>query len=152
MGDVRFVIPPGAKNHTVSTVSKPTQRDMMIYDVMPHSHLRGKAARLAVKYPDGREQIVLNVPRYDFNWQTGYVLKEPLTIPKGSTLVWDMTWDNSTQNPANPDPTQPVRWGDQTWEEMGIGFIRYRWVDEVSSQEKKAESVAPGGERTAAAR
>jgi peroxiredoxin len=150
MGDVRFVIPPGAKNHTVSTVSKPTQRDMMIYDVMPHSHLRGKAARLAVKYPDGREHIVLNVPRYDFNWQTGYVLKQPLTIPKGSTLVWDMTWDNSSQNPANPDPSQPVRWGDQTWEEMGIGFIRYRWLDEAVGQEKTAESNSSASERTAA--
>jgi peroxiredoxin len=138
MGDLRFTIPPGAKEHTVTTKSRPTNRDMIVYDIMPHAHLRGKAARLEVTYPDGREEVLLNVPRYDFNWQTGYVLTQPATIPKGSTLVWRFSWDNSAQNPANPDPTQPVRWGDQTFEEMGLVFIRYRWTDEATGQQKTA--------------
>jgi len=144
MGDNRFTIPPGAKDHTV-TQTREIKRDMIVYDIMPHSHVRGKASRMTAIFPDGREQILLNVPRYDFNWQTGYVFQEPILIPKGAKLVWDMTWDNSKQNLANPDPTQPVRWGDQTWEEMGLGFFRYRWVDE----ETKAAVAAPAAERTA---
>jgi len=150
MGDLRFVIPPGAKDHTVTTKSKPTQRDMIVYDIMPHGHLRAKAARLEVTYPDGREEVLLNVPRYDFNWQTGYVLTQPVTIPKGSTLVWNFTWDNSAQNPANPDPEIPVRWGDQTFEEMGLVFMRFRWTDEATGQQKNADSAKSASERTAA--
>lgn len=146
MGDNTFAIPPGAKDYT-KTSTRTIQRDMIIYDIMPHSHVRGKSARMTAVYPDGKSEILLNVPRWDFNWQTGYVLKEPKTIPKGTKLVWDMTWDNSKQNPANPDPTQTIKWGDQTWEEMGLGFFRYRWVDEG---EKKAE--AKQSEQTASTR
>jgi hypothetical protein len=148
MGDNRFVIPPGVKNHTI-TQTREIKRDMMIYDIMPHGHLRASAARMTAEFPDGRTEILLNVPRYDFNWQTGYVLKEPKLIPKGTKLTYEFTWDNSKQNPANPDPTQPVRWGDQTWEEMGLGFFRYRWMDEVVGEEKKADA-AKAAERTAA--
>jgi len=151
MGDLKFVIPPGAKHHTV-TSTRDVTRDMLVYDIMPHSHVRGKASRMTAIFPDGREQILLNVPRYDFNWQTGYVLKEPLLIPKGTKLVWDMTWDNSKQNPANPDPTKEVRWGDQTWEEMGLGFFRYRWLDEEVGAPKKAAAATSVLEKTAATR
>jgi thiol-disulfide isomerase/thioredoxin len=151
MGDNRFVIPPGAKDYML-TSSRVIQRDMLVYDFMPHAHVRGKASRMTATFPDGREQILLNVPRYDFNWQTGYVLKEPLLLPKGTKLVWNMTWDNSTLNPANPDPTKEVRWGDQTWEEMGLGFFRYRWVDETVGQDKKAAAPTPTVAKTAANR
>ncbi|HYM34836.1 MAG TPA: redoxin family protein [Steroidobacteraceae bacterium] len=151
MGDNRFAIPPGAKDYTV-TQEREIKRDMIVYDIMPHAHLRGKASRMTAIFPDGRTQILLNVPRYDFNWQTGYILKEPILIPKGSKLVWDMTWDNSKQNPANPDPTQTVRWGDQTFEEMGLGFFRYRWVDEeVGKEKEKKAATETVPERTAAA-
>jgi len=150
MGDNRFVIPPDAKDY-MATSTRVITRDMLIYDIMPHSHVRGKASRMTATYPDGHTEILLNVPRYDFNWQTGYVLAEPRLIPKGTTLTWDMTWDNSTQNPANPDHTQTVRWGDQTWEEMGLGFFRYRWVDEEIGKDKKANAPQPALERTAAA-
>jgi len=153
MGDNSFAIPPGAKDYTL-TSTRTISRDMLVYDMMPHAHVRGKASRMTAVFADGHEQILLNVPRYDFNWQTGYVLKEPLLIPKGTKLVWNMTWDNSTQNPANPDPAQTVHWGDQTWEEMGLGFFRYRWLDEENSpdkgQEKKADTTTVP-ERTAAA-
>jgi hypothetical protein len=148
MGDNQFAIPPGAKDYLL-TSTRTIPRDMLIYDIMPHSHVRGKASRMTATYPDGHTEILLNVPRWDFNWQTGYVLKEPKLIPKGTKLVWDMTWDNSKQNPANPDPTQTVHWGDQTWEEMGLGFFRYRWLDEEVGAEKKADAQ-PAAEKTAA--
>jgi len=149
MGDNRFAIPPGAKDFTV-TSTREIQRDMLVYDIMPHSHVRGKASRMTAIFADGHQQILLNVPRWDFNWQTGYVLTEPVLLPKGTKLVWDMTWDNSQQNPANPDPTQTVHWGDQTWEEMGLGFFRYRWLDEENGKERKAATTTLP-ERTAAA-
>jgi peroxiredoxin/mono/diheme cytochrome c family protein len=127
--DFRFEIPPGAKEYGTTTTREIT-RDMLVYNFMPHSHLRGKTGKMSIIYPDGKEEILLNVPKYDFNWQTVYEYAEPKKIPAGSKLVWTFAWDNSTQNPANPDPTKAVRWGDQTFEEMGIGFIRFRYLDE----------------------
>ena len=150
MGDPRFVIPAGAKRHTVTNKSPPTKQTMIVYDMMPHAHLRGRAARLTVKYPDGREEILLNVPRYDFNWQTDYIPVKPLTIPKGSVLEWSMTWDNSAQNPHNPDPAKPVRWGDQTWEEMGLIFMRYRWLNEAAAPVERKAATESSTQRTAA--
>ncbi|WP_129641096.1 redoxin domain-containing protein [Peristeroidobacter agariperforans] len=139
--DFKFEIPPGAKEHT-TTVTRPIQRDMLIYNIMPHSHLRGRAGTMTAVYPDGREEILLNVPKYDFNWQTVYEYQQPKTIPAGSKLVWRFSWDNSTQNPANPDPTKPVRWGDQTFEEMGIGFVRFRYLDETTDKARVSASKA----------
>jgi peroxiredoxin len=127
--DFRFQIPPGAKEYG-TTVSRDITRDMLVYNFMPHSHLRGKSGTMSVVYPDGKQEILLNVPKYDFNWQTVYEYKEPKKIPAGSKLVWNFNWDNSTQNPGNPDPTKSVKWGDQTFEEMGIGFVRFRYLDE----------------------
>lgn len=101
-------------------------------------------------YPDGREEILLNVPKYDFNWQTVYEYRQPKTIAAGSKPVWRFSWDNSTQNPANPDPTKPVRWGDQTFEEMGIGFVRFRYLDETTDKPRVSESQATQGGKTAA--
>ncbi|MGH8187993.1 MAG: redoxin family protein [Steroidobacteraceae bacterium] len=127
--DFRFEIPPGAKDHA-TTVTREITRDMLVYNFMPHSHLRGKRGTMTAVYSDGREEILLNVPKYDFNWQTVYEYREPKKIPAGTKLVWTFAWDNSTQNPANPDPTKAVKWGDQTFEEMGIGFMRFRYLDE----------------------
>ncbi len=120
-------IPPHAKAHTES-VAHVFERDVMLYSLMPHAHLRGRAAKFIARFPDGREETLLSVPRYDFNWQTVYVLEEPKRLPAGTTVTFDMTWDNSAQNPANPDPTRTVPWGDQTWDEMNAGWIRYREV------------------------
>jgi len=89
---------------------------------MPHTHVRGKAFRYELTYPDGKHEVVLDVPRYDFNWQLEYKLREPLYVPMGTRLRATAWYDNSSGNPANPDPTKQVRWGDQTWEEMMIGF------------------------------
>jgi len=127
--DFRFQIPPGAKEYG-TTVKRDVTRDMLVYNFMPHSHLRGKSGTMSVVYPDGKQEILLNVPKYDFSWQTVYEYQDPKKIPAGSKLVWNFNWDNSTQNPGNPDPSKTVKWGDQTFEEMGIGFIRYRYLDE----------------------
>lgn len=120
-------IPPHAKAHA-ETVVHTFERDVVLYSLMPHAHLRGKAAKFTAVFPDGREETLLSVPRYDFNWQTVYVLSEPRPLPAGTQVTFEMVWDNSAQNPANPDPSRTVPWGDQTWDEMNAGWIRYREI------------------------
>ena len=119
-----FAIPPGEPNHLVEAEATFTS-DVKIWTMHPHMHFRGKDMTYTATYPDGRKEIVLRVPRYDFNWQGDYWLKEPLSLPKGSTLRVTAHFDNSTANKANPNPKETVRWGDQTWEEMMIGFMTY---------------------------
>jgi hypothetical protein len=88
-------------------------------------HLRGKAFQYTVVYPDGRQEMILSVPKYDFNWQLTYELAEPLDLPKGARIDCVAWYDNSPNNKFNPDPSKEVRWGDQTWEEMMIGWFTY---------------------------
>jgi hypothetical protein len=128
--DTDLKIPANTKAHTVS-LSRTFDRDVLIYTLMPHAHVRGDAAEYVVKYPDGKEEVLLSVPKYDFNWQTTYELKTPKLLPKGSVVTYSTTYDNSTQNKANPDPNIEVRWGEQTWEEMLYGDVRFRYPDEV---------------------
>jgi peroxiredoxin len=118
-------IPPHAADHAV-TVSHVFERDIVLYSLMPHAHLRGKAARFTVTFPDGREEVLLSVPNYDFGWQSVYQLREPRVLPAGTRVDFLMRWDNSARNHANPDPARTVPWGDQTWDEMNAGWIRYR--------------------------
>ncbi len=119
--NVMFAIPPGHPNYEV--VAKQTiNRDTYLSTMYPHMHMRGKDVTYTIVYPDGREELVLRVPKYDFNWQLNYRLAEPKLMPKGSTLLITAHYDNSKDNPFNPDPTATVRWGDQTWEEMLIGY------------------------------
>jgi hypothetical protein len=92
-------------------------------------HLRGKSFEYRVIFPDGRKETLLSVPKYDFEWQTNYILAKPLFLPAGTRIECTAYFDNSAQNKNNPDPTRPVYWGDQTWEEMMIGFIDYYYVD-----------------------
>jgi len=116
-----FVIPPGDPNYEV-TGKTTFDRDTYLSTLYPHMHVRGKDATYSIVYPDGREEVVLRVPKYDFNWQLTYKLAEPKLIPKGSTLKVTMHYDNSRANRFNPDPTASVRWGEQTWEEMMLGY------------------------------
>jgi peroxiredoxin len=118
----RFEIPPGAANHKVEA-SMRFDRDSLMLAMFPHMHLRGKSFRYTAIYPDGREEVLLNIPHYDFNWQNGYVMLEPKLMPKGTRLHCLATFDNSEDNPHNPNPKAKVRWGDQTWEEMMIGYF-----------------------------
>jgi hypothetical protein len=117
-------IPAGASNHE-EWAALPVPREARILSFLPHMHVRGKAFRYEVMSPDGESQVVLDVPRYDFNWQLSYQLSEPLRVEKGSRLRATAWYDNSSGNPANPDPAKNVRWGNQTFEEMMIGYLEY---------------------------
>ena len=119
-----FAIPPGAANHPVEAEAT-FNEEVKIYSLHPHMHLRGKDMTYTATYPDGRQEILLRVPKYDFGWQTDYALAQPLTLPKGTKVRVAAHFDNSPANRANPDPKATVRWGDQTWEEMMIGFFTY---------------------------
>jgi peroxiredoxin len=119
-----FTIPAGADNHEVEQWFK-FPFDAYLISFMPHMHLRGKDFLYEVTYPDGKNEILLSVPRYDFNWQSYYREVKPLFMPKGSKIHCRAHFDNSAKNPNNPDPTIDVSWGEQTWEEMMIGWIDY---------------------------
>ena len=93
--------------------------------MLPHTHVRGKSWRYTATYPDGRSEVILSVPNYDFNWQTDYVFEQPLKLPKGTRIHAVAWYDNSAANKSNPDPTKDVGWGDQTWEEMMFTGIVY---------------------------
>ena len=122
--NARFVIPPGDASYEVRS-STTFGEDVHVSSLMPHMHVRGKDFTYTAVYPDGRSEVVLSVPRYDFNWQLVYRLKEPLRLPQGARLDCVAHFDNSAGNKYNPDPTKEVRWGDQTWEEMMIGWFDY---------------------------
>lgn len=118
-----LVIPPNADNHRVEARSQTAPTDVEILAFMPHMHLRGKSFSYAAHFPDGRKETLLDVPQYDFNWQTAYRVAKPVSLPKGAYLQCVAYFDNSENNLSNPDPTQTVRWGDQTWNEMMIGYF-----------------------------
>jgi len=129
-----FVIPPGANNQAVDSVIE-FNKDSHILGLIPHTHLRGKSWEYRMVYPDGRTEVVLSVPRYDFGWQTYYVFSKPLAAPKGARLEATAHYDNSSANRFNPDPKATVRWGDQTWEEMQYTGITYS-VDNQSNEKQ----------------
>jgi peroxiredoxin len=123
--NTRFEIPAGARDHEDRAVRTLT-RDILLYRLSPHMHYRGRRMRIDAEHPDGRRETLLNVPDYRFNWQRQYVLAEPKPLAAGTRIVATAGFDNSARNPANPDPTQPVRWGEQSFEEMLIGYFLYR--------------------------
>ena len=129
IADSSLTIPANTKAYSGS-LNHVFDRDVLLYSLLPHAHLRGSAAKFTAHYPDGHEEILLSVPKYDFNWLSIYFLQSPKLLPKGTRVVFDITWDNSAQNPLNPDPNKVVKWGDQTWEEMNVGWFRYREADE----------------------
>ena len=117
-----FEIPPDAANHRVDAAIQ-VEHDVTLLSLTPHMHLRGKSFEMSAVFPDGRREVLLSVPRYDFNWQLTYYLDEPMLLPAGTVLEGTAHFDNSSGNPHNPDPSSPVNWGDQSWEEMMIGFF-----------------------------
>jgi hypothetical protein len=120
----RLRIPPGAAAHP-ETASVPVPADVRLLGLFPHMHLRGKAFRYEVVAPDGTARTLLNVPRYDFNWQLGYQFAEPPLVAAGQRLRAIGWFDNSSDNPHNPDPARTVPWGPQTTDEMMIGYVEY---------------------------
>jgi hypothetical protein len=119
-----FRIPPNARNHEVRSCST-FDKDVELLSYAPHMHLRGKDMEFKAFYPDGRSEVLLRVPSYDFGWQTTYWLKSPLHIPKGTRIEVTAHFDNSMANPVNPNPSAAVRWGDPTYYEMMIGVINF---------------------------
>jgi hypothetical protein len=118
----RFLIPAGAAAHPVRS-QVPVLRPTRLLSFMPHMHLRGKSFRYTLEEQGREPEVLLDVPAYDFGWQSYYVLARPRELPVGAKIVCDAVFDNSPGNPANPDPTKPVTWGEQTWEEMMIGYV-----------------------------
>jgi peroxiredoxin len=126
LANMNVRIPPGASNHK-GQMTFTFPKDGVVLSFMPHMHLRGISARYVLAYPDGATKTLLAVPDYDFGWQSVYRLENPLHVPKGSRLTWTGHWDNSADNPRNPDPTKTVRWGLQTWDEMQNGWMEVVW-------------------------
>jgi len=148
VANLRFAIPPGDPNYQVDAQLRvPT--DVQLLSFLPHMHVRAKAAKYELT-AGGKTTALLDVPRYDFNWQLNYVLQFPISVKAGDTLKFTAWYDNSDKNPANPDPTKTVRWGSQTFDEMHLGYIEY-----ITPGEKPGEGGAglrrrPGGARTGA--
>lgn len=142
-GVMAFVIPPGDPNFRMVAWRK-MREDTILIGMNPHMHVRGKSFRYEAKYPDGRQEILLDVPKYDFNWQLWYNLAEPKLLPKGTELRCTAHFDNSPENPANPNPNRAVTWGEQTWDEMMFGF--YSIVEPVRAGRPAAAADESSGE------
>jgi mono/diheme cytochrome c family protein len=135
-----FTIPAGATAQRVDADVTLT-RDVTLWSMLPHTHVRGRRWEYQATYPDGRVETILAVPKYDFNWQTEYVFKEPLKLPRGTKIHASAWYDNSSNNRSNPDPAADVHWGDQTWEEMQFTAIAFS----IDTQVAPTADVKPGG-------
>lgn len=141
--NARLSIPPGADNHReVATLRLPSNVQVLAF--LPHMHLRGKACLFEVTTADGQTRTLLDIPRYDFNWQLLYRYREPLPLQAGDTIRFTAWYDNSAGNPANPDPTKTVRWGAQTYDEMHLGYIEY-YIPGVTPGERSGAARLRGG-------
>ncbi len=131
LANMVFRVPPNAPNHK-GLMTYAFRADAVLLSLMPHMHLRGISARYELTYPDGSTHTLLSVPDYDFNWQSVYRFEKPVPVPKGSKLTWIGRWDNSADNPRNPDPKKAVFWGLQTWDEMQNGWMEVVWKKQKS--------------------
>jgi len=129
-GQRRFMIPPGAKEHELEG-EQLIEKDAHLYSMTPHMHYRGKYMSYTAEFPDGTSQLLLSVPKYEFNWQFVYELEEPLFLPAGSRIIARGAMDNSDRNRFNPDPTKPVFFGLQTRHEMFFGFTTLRYAGDT---------------------
>ena len=133
--DASIDIPPETARHKeIAYVEFP--KDALLYYAFPHAHYRGQSSTLAIRYPDGKEELLLSLPRYDFNWQRSYQFEEPVDVPAGSKLIARYEYDNSLQNVANPDPSKRITWGDQSHEEMLFTALSFRWKEETTADLK----------------
>ena len=143
----KLEIPPHADNHFVEAKST-FKRDTILLSLFPHMHLRGKAMKYEVTYPDGTSEVLLDVPHYDFNWQNNFILSEPKLLPKDTEMHVTAYFDNSEDNLANPDPSETVRFGPQTWHEMMIGWYDVSYPIEqanvilAEAEKRQREAVA----------
>ncbi len=147
-----FKILPGASNQEVKATSAPAPRELLLLSMMPHMHLRGKSFEYQAWLPGDKKETLLDIPAYDFNWQTSYRLDEPLVLPKGSRIRCVAHFDNSDRNLNNPDSTKTVRWGDQTWDEMMIGYFDIAWpIDSKANGQSLPANLGGGGDPRSAA-
>jgi peroxiredoxin len=129
-------IPPYAADHQMQqTITIP--KDAHIYSMLPHMHFRGKRMRFYAEYPDGSKEELLNIAKYNYNWQLDYELTEPKFVPAGTKIRAIAAFDNSTQNKANPDAARTVPWGQQSWDEMFFGSVTYKYVDQTGTKVAK---------------
>ena len=140
-----LVIPPGADDYKVEA-TRLLDNDAELLAFMPHMHVRGKSFSYEAIYPDGKREMLLDVPHYDFNWQTAYRLTQPKKFPLGTKIHAVAGYDNSAKNLSNPDPTKTVRWGDQTWNEMMIGYFDIAIAkDKALAEKSEAVKIPKGG-------
>jgi hypothetical protein len=125
-----FEIPPGKKEWTVG-MAQTFDRPFTVFAMLPHTHVRGVAAEYTAFFPDGRVEQLLEVPKYDYNWQISYEYPEPRHFPAGTRIEVKVLYDNSPENPTNPDPKDAVRFGIETQKEMALGWIQWSWDDEM---------------------
>lgn len=149
IANVRFEIPPFAEKHEVVSTHK-FDKDVTVHRFMPHMHYRGKDFKYTAVFPDGREEVVLSVPKYDFDWQTYFILAEPLKLPAGSRIDCIAHFDNTEAMAEGRnyfDASKPVRFGEQSWEEMMIGWMDYTVDSEnlIGSAPASAPAETSGG-------
>jgi Copper type II ascorbate-dependent monooxygenase, C-terminal domain len=137
-GNGDFVIPPGNPNYPV-TAERPFYGQAKIISFQPHMHVRGKSMRYDLVKADGTHTTLVDVPRYDFHWQQTYSAAQPVNVEAGTKIECYATYDNSPNNPWNPDPSKEVRWGDQSWEEMMLGFMEIAMPVNVKPRDVLAE-------------
>ena len=125
----RLQIPPGTSDY-VSRADFRFSRPSLLLSLLPHMHLRGKSMKFVAEYPDGRREVLLDVPRYEFDWQNLYVLDRPRPMPEGTILHTEARFDNSAENPNNPDPRRAVTFGEQTRDEMHVGYLNFALADQ----------------------
>jgi hypothetical protein len=130
--DPTIVIPPNTGRH-METAYVQFPKDALLYSAFPHAHYRAYSSDLWIQYPDGKQKLLLSLPRYDFNWQRSYTFAEPIKVPAGSRLIAHYVYDNSKRNPSNPEPNRQITWGEQSFEEMLFTSLSYRWVDETAT-------------------
>lgn len=130
--NTKIDIPPNTAEHE-EMASFRFYFDATIYGLTPHSHYRGKNSTFELLYPDGKQEVILSVPNYDFNWQRTYGFVEPKKVPAGTRIVHRTVYDNSSNNVGNPDPEQRVTWGLQSEQEMLYGSVNYAWTNELAA-------------------
>ncbi len=139
-GNASFELKPFKSDQVVTARSGESPGNLKLLSMSPHMHLRGQSFKYEALFPDGTREVLLDVPNYDFNWQTLYILDEPREMPKGTRLLCTAKFDNSEDNLANPDPSATVRWGDQSWDEMMLGYYDVL-LPVVPEEEEDAKNV-----------